>query len=120
MALAEALEADERVTGVRYPGLPATPATRSPRGRWAGGSGWCSASSSPARSGPARSWPAAELVAEATSFGGIHTTAERRARWGTDAVSEGFIRLSAGLEDADDLIADVLRALDAASSSGTT
>ena len=29
---------------------------------------------------------ALELVAEATSFGGVHSTAERRGRWGTDAV----------------------------------
>ena len=50
--------------------------------------------------GAQRFLAACELVAEATSFGGVHTTAERRARWGTDAVSEGFIRMSAGLEDA--------------------
>ena len=56
---------------------------------------------------------ALELVAEATSFGGVHATAERRARWGSDAVAEGFIRFSAGCEDAEDLIADVERALDA-------
>ena len=52
-------------------------------------------------------------MTEATSFGGVHSTAERRARWGTDAVSEGFIRFSAGCEDTDDLLADVVRALDA-------
>ena len=57
---------------------------------------------------------ACELVAEATSFGGVHSTAERRARWGTDAVAEGFIRFSAGCEDTADLLADVERALDAA------
>jgi cystathionine gamma-lyase len=57
---------------------------------------------------------ASALVTEATSFGGIHTTAERRARWGTDAVPEGFIRFSAGCEDQADLLADVARALDAA------
>jgi cystathionine gamma-lyase len=57
---------------------------------------------------------AAELVAEATSFGGVETTAERRARWGTDDVPEGFIRLSAGCEDTEDLVRDVLRAVDAA------
>jgi cystathionine gamma-lyase len=51
------------------------------------------------------------LVAEATSFGGVHSTAERRARWGTDDVAEGFIRFSAGCEDAADLLADVERAL---------
>jgi cystathionine gamma-lyase len=52
-----------------------------------------------------------ELVAEATSFGGLHANAERRARWGTDAVSAGFIRLSTGIEDLPDLVADVERAL---------
>jgi cystathionine gamma-lyase len=51
------------------------------------------------------------LVFEATSFGGVHTTAERRARWGGDKVGEGFIRLSAGCEDAGDLIADLSQAL---------
>ena len=51
------------------------------------------------------------LVAEATSFGGVHSTAERRARWGTDAVGPGFIRFSAGCEDTEDLVADVLAAL---------
>lgn len=54
----------------------------------------------------------AELIADATSFGGVHSTAERRVRWGTDAVPPGFIRLSAGIEDAEDLLADVEGALD--------
>jgi cystathionine gamma-lyase len=54
---------------------------------------------------------ALELVAEATSFGGVHSTAERRARWGTDDVAPGFIRFSAGCEDAEDLLADVEQAL---------
>jgi cystathionine gamma-lyase len=54
-----------------------------------------------------------ELVIEATSFGGIHTSAERRARWGQgDDVPEGFIRLSAGIEATDDLLADIQSALD--------
>ncbi len=56
---------------------------------------------------------ACRLVAEATSFGGVHATAERRARWGTDDVAEGFIRYSAGCEDPADLVADLLAALDA-------
>lgn len=54
-----------------------------------------------------------ELVIEATSFGSIHTMGERRARWGTDAVSEGLIRLSVGIEDVDDLSRDLVGALDA-------
>ena len=54
---------------------------------------------------------ALELVAEATSFGGVHSTAERRERWGTDAVEPGFIRFSCGCEDVEDLLADVEQAL---------
>ena len=55
---------------------------------------------------------ACELVIEATSFGGLHSSAERRARWGTDDIAEGFIRFSCGIEDTEDLIADVRRGLD--------
>ncbi|MGW8882655.1 PLP-dependent transferase, partial [Streptomyces mirabilis] len=54
------------------------------------------------------------LVDDATSFGGVRSTAERRARWGGDAVPEGFIRFSVGAESPEDLVADVERALDAA------
>jgi cystathionine gamma-lyase len=54
------------------------------------------------------------LVREATSFGGVHSSAERRARWGGDAISEGFIRFSVGLESAEDVLADVSTALRAA------
>lgn len=58
---------------------------------------------------------ACRLVTEATSFGGVATTAERRGRWGHDAVPEGFIRMSLGLEDSEDLMQDVLQALRASS-----
>jgi cystathionine gamma-lyase len=54
---------------------------------------------------------AAEMVTEATSFGGTRTTAERRARWGGDDVPEGYVRLSAGCENTDALVEDVTRAL---------
>jgi cystathionine gamma-lyase len=51
------------------------------------------------------------LLSEATSFGGVHSTAERRARWGGDDVPPGFIRLSCGIEDSADLVEDVAQAL---------
>lgn len=57
------------------------------------------------------------LVREATSFGGVHSMAERRARWGGDAVGEGFIRFSVGCEAAEDLLGDVEQALSAAADS---
>src|SRR6185295_102012 len=55
------------------------------------------------------------LVKEATSFGGVHSSAERRARWGGDAIGEGFIRFSVGCESVDDIVADVSAGLRAAS-----
>jgi cystathionine gamma-lyase len=47
-----------------------------------------------------------------TSFGGVHTCAERRARWG-DAVDDGFIRLSVGCEPGEALWRSIERALGA-------
>ena len=46
----------------------------------------------------------------ATSFGGVHSSAERRARWGDD-VEEGYVRLSVGCEPEDLLVEAILKAL---------
>jgi cystathionine beta-lyase/cystathionine gamma-synthase len=55
---------------------------------------------------------ASSLIGAATSFGGVESTWERRARWASETVaSPTLIRLSVGLEAADDLLADVDRAL---------
>jgi len=54
-----------------------------------------------------------QLLSNATSFGGVTSSAERRARWGGDQIAEGFIRLSAGCEDIEDLLEDISQALDA-------
>jgi cystathionine gamma-lyase len=68
----------------------------------------------PTRKAAEKFLAASHLLIEATSFGGIVSSAERRARWGGDQVPEGFIRLSAGCEDVEDLLADIAQALDAA------
>jgi cystathionine gamma-lyase len=94
-AVADLLGARDDVSAVRWPGV---------------GSVVCFDAGSQARADAFLG--ACELVAQATSFGGLHSNAERRARWGSDAVSEGFIRLSAGIEDAADLLADLERALE--------
>ncbi|MFK8012365.1 MAG: cystathionine gamma-lyase [Marinicellaceae bacterium] len=52
-----------------------------------------------------------QLIFEATSFGGMHTMAERRARWDASNLSEGLIRLSVGCENVDDILADIDNAL---------
>jgi cystathionine gamma-lyase len=50
------------------------------------------------------------FVQATTSFGGVRTCAERRARWGDD-VPEGFVRLSIGIEPAETLWAAMNTAL---------
>ncbi|MGI8783709.1 MAG: cystathionine gamma-lyase [Acidobacteriota bacterium] len=111
LAIAEFLASRSDVRGLRYPGLPSDPA-------------YSIASRQMKLYGPVIGFELAsralaekflkrcDLVFEATSFGGVHTTAERRARWGGDKVAEGFIRISIGCEDAQDLIADLRQALD--------
>jgi cystathionine gamma-lyase len=112
LALAELLARREDVSGVRYPGLPADPAHEVAR-RQMTGFGSVIAFDLGSRQRAERFLTRAELVTEATSFGSVHTTAERRERWGGDDVPEGFIRLSAGCEETADLLADVESALDA-------
>ncbi|SPF01771.1 cystathionine gamma-lyase [Streptomyces sp. MA5143a] len=110
LAVAEALKGRPEVTGLRYPGLGGDPSHKiaSQQMRRYG----CVVSFSlSTRVRADRFLDALRLVDDATSFGGVRSTAERRGRWGGDAVPEGFIRFSAGAEDTDDLVADVLRAL---------
>ncbi|HEV3377011.1 MAG TPA: cystathionine gamma-lyase [Thermoleophilaceae bacterium] len=111
LALAEMLSERDDVTGVRYPGLPGDLAHEVAR-RQMTGFGSVIAFDLGSRERADRFLTAAELVTEATSFGSVHTTAERRLRWGGDDVPEGYIRLSAGCEETTDLVRDVERALD--------
>ncbi len=110
LSIAEALREHPAVRRCRYPGLPDDPAHEQ-------------AAEQMALFGPVLNFTLAgqeeaerwlsrlALVTPATSFGGAHSTAERRARWGGDDVDPGFIRFSAGLEDATDLVDDVTQAL---------
>jgi cystathionine gamma-synthase len=52
------------------------------------------------------------LIVNATSLGGVTSVMESRHRWEGDRVPAGLLRLSAGLEDADALWADLAQALD--------
>jgi len=56
------------------------------------------------------------LWVHATSLGGVESTLERRRRWKAEAatIPDGLIRLSVGIEDVEDLWADLDRALGAA------
>ncbi|WP_155057224.1 cystathionine gamma-lyase [Streptomyces blattellae] len=111
LAVAEALRDWPEELGVRYPGLMSDPSYKiasQQMHRY----GCVVSFTLPTRARADRFLGALRLVDDATSFGGVRSTAERRGRWGGDAVPEGFIRLSVGAEDPEDLVADVLRALD--------
>jgi cystathionine gamma-lyase len=113
LALARALLERPEVADVRHPGLPGDPAhpVASAQMRRFGS---VVSFTLPGRAHAERFLSALRITAEATSFGSVQCTAERRARWGGDAVPPGFIRFSVGVEDPEDIVTDVLRALEEA------
>ncbi|MFE6774822.1 cystathionine gamma-lyase [Streptomyces sp. NPDC057702] len=120
LALARLLAQRPEVTGLRHPGLPGDPAHEVASRQMLGGRFGCVVSFTlPDRDRAQRFLAALRLVSDATSFGGVRSTAERRRRWGGDDVPEGFIRFSVGVEDAEDLLADVRQALDTAAAGAT-
>ncbi|MCX5525188.1 cystathionine gamma-lyase [Streptomyces bobili] len=111
LAVAQALRARPEATGLRYPGLADDP-SHQVASRQMRRFGCVVSFTLPTRARAERFLEELRLVDDATSFGGVRSTAERRGRWGGDAVPEGFIRLSVGAEDPEDLVTDVLRALE--------
>jgi cystathionine gamma-lyase len=107
--IAKRLVGHPAVGAVRYPGLPDDPAhnlARMQMDRF----GFLIGLTLPGE-------PAAEafigrcaLIQPATSFGGVHSSAERRARWG-DAVAPGYVRLSVGCEPTEELWKAIAEAL---------
>lgn len=94
--IAERLAAHPKVRNLRYPGLPGDPSHSAVGVQMSNGGfliGFELADEATAERFLAR----CPLIEQATSFGGVHSAAERRSRWG-DAVAEGFIRLSVGVE----------------------
>jgi cystathionine gamma-lyase len=108
-ALAERLASHAKVQTVAYPGLPAHPQhALAQRQMLAGG---CLIGLTLADAAAAERFIAAcPCLRPATSFGGVHSSAERRARWG-DAVPEGFVRLSVGCEPTEVLWNEIRLAL---------
>lgn len=108
MTLAERLEEHERVALVRYPGLPSHPTYATAR-RVLKGFGTVisfdlrgGAELADAVCGNVR------LIRHATSLGAVESTMERRAaNPGQEHLPPSLLRLSVGIEDADDLWADL-------------
>jgi cystathionine beta-lyase/cystathionine gamma-synthase len=125
LTVAELLDADPRPAPVRYPGLPDheqhTLATELFDGR---GYGALLSFDLPTRAGAEAFADACQVFVRASSLGGTHSlvlhpasTSHRQldaAGLAAGGLGAGTVRLSVGIEDADDLVADVLRGLTAA------
>lgn len=111
LALARRLRGHRAVRSVVYPGLPEHPAHELAR-RQMRGFGSVVGVTLAGKEAAERFIGGCRFVRAATSFGGLHTSAERRARWG-DQVAEGFVRLSVGCEPVEALWRDLQRSLDA-------
>ena len=110
-AVAEFLSSHPRVTAVHYPGLSPSPAAvkQMPRGFGPLLSFELAGTSADADAVVA----GARLIVPATSFGGVESSWERRARWAAETAPETLIRMSCGVEPVEDLLADVSAALEA-------
>jgi cystathionine gamma-synthase len=107
--IAEYLAGHPRVTAVHYPGLSPAPflKTQMRNGHGCLLSFEISGTAADADAVVAR----ARLIVPSTSFGGVESTWERRARWAAETAPPTLIRLSAGIEPAQDLLADLGHAL---------
>ena len=121
LRVAQAMQAHRRVARVLYPGLPDFPGHAVARRQMAGFGGMLTIEVSGDGAGATRVVDRLELFAIAASLGGAESlatqpvttthhglTPEERLRRG---ISDAMIRLSVGLEDAEDLIADLQQAL---------
>jgi cystathionine gamma-lyase len=107
--VAEHLAASPAVVSVRYPGLADHPQHELAKQQMTG-FGSVVAVTFSAESTAERFIADCPFIRPTTSFGGVHTSAERRARWGED-VPEGFVRLSLGTEPTDELVSGIEQAL---------
>jgi cystathionine gamma-synthase len=106
LELAQRLAAHPEVREVRYPGLGDAVAAR-----YVDAFGPLLSFDVADADQAARVERGLRLIENATSLGGIASTLEARARWEGTRVPPGLLRLSVGLEDVDDLWADLEQAL---------
>ena len=124
LRIAEALEADDRVAEVRYPGLTSHPQHELARRQMDLMGGLLTFDVAGGLEAGSRLVEATEICQLATSLGGPETLVTHPAstthvnllpeELAAAGIGPGTIRMSVGLEDPDDLVADLRRALDVA------
>ena len=120
-AVAEAMEADPRVSRVFYPGLASHPEHAIARAQMTGFGGMVCIDLDGNYDRAVRTFDRLQVITRAASLGGVESIVSLpvlTSQWGyTDAqlaaagVTKGMLRLSIGLEDAGDLIEDLRQAL---------
>ena len=113
LEIAKRLAKHPAVENVRYPGLESDPAHQVAKSFM---KGFGSVLSFEVKAGPEAAdkiCSATKLITFATSLGGVETLWERRHRWGSESpkISKSLVRLSVGIENLDDLWADIEQAL---------
>ena len=113
MVLAERLLAHPAVTRVRYPGLPGDPGHAVASRQMKGFGSVLSFETIGTAEDAEKVCESVTLMTHATSLGGVETLIERRRRWIEERpdIPETLIRLAVGIEDVDDLWADLNQAL---------
>lgn len=122
MSVARALESHRAVSRVIYPGLPSHPQHELAARQMSGFGGMVAFELSGGRESGVRLVESTKLALLAVSLGGVQTLIEHPASMSHAPLSDeqldqarippGLIRLSVGIEDPDDLIADLQQALD--------
>jgi cystathionine gamma-synthase len=113
LSIAKALEACDNVERVLYPGLPSHPGHAIAKRQMSNFGGMLSILVKGGREQALAVAAGVKLFRNATSLGGVESLIEHRASAEQPASRspENLLRLSIGLENADDLIADLLQAL---------
>jgi cystathionine gamma-synthase len=110
--LAARLEGHPAVTGVRYPGLASHPGHDLARRQMKKFGGIVSFEVAGGAESAEAVISRLQLLTAATSLGGVETLIERRGRWeGEHNLPPGLVRMSVGIEDVEDLWADLDQAL---------
>jgi cystathionine gamma-synthase len=109
LVLARRLSQHPSVEQVRYPGLGPDPLAA--RYMQSGFGGLLSFDVTGGAEAARRVETATRAITNATSLGAVDTTIESRHRWEGDRVPPGLLRLSVGLEDPEELWADLEQAL---------
>ena len=116
LELASRLSKDGRVAKVRYPGLPTDAYHQMAKSFMKGFGAMISFDVNGTADQVDLMCNSSKLITNATSLGGVESIWERRRRWATEStlVPENLIRFSVGIENVDDLWADIQHALSVA------